>query len=295
MGEFGGAVDEAFRLQRERMLDIAFGTSRPLAGLDTAVSAPTTVADTIEKMDMMDMSAIAADMRFAINPSAGLKVSDVLGEYKPAASLVQEYAPASRALNIDELTPFWRDALNYPLGQYMSNLSAVDTGVVASSWKPVLARQPWVPETSFVARMPVAEQKLYSAIRPEILSVAGQLDQASQLPLQNILVDYMGTSFELDLDFYLDLDAPPSDELRLPALPLHSRVILKKVVVWLADRPEKVELLGVVVGDVAGTGMGLMIDGGAAGTLIGSGAGSGLGFTLSKGLVVIVKRCRDRL
>lgn len=245
----------------------ASDTPLSLAELYKPTSAVYTVADAISALDRkMDMLAIAADMRFAINPSAALKVSEMLGEYKPTASLVQEFTVTDYGLNIDALRPSWQStvASHYPLSQYMSDLlPAADIGVTTSSWKPILMRESWPPEISFVGRMSVAEQKLYSAIRPEILSVADLLGQTSQLPLQSMLVDYMGTPFEIDFDFYLDLDTPPSHKLAVPAPLRHPRVVLKKVVVWIADRPEKVELIGLLVGEAAGQGATMMIDGAA--------------------------------
>lgn len=299
MGEIWGPADEAFRLQRERMWGVALGVTSPLAGPDAAVSAPTTVAGAIREMDM---SAIADDMQFAINPSADLKVAAMLGEYKPAASLVQEFTHADYALNVNALTTSFLQhtgpPLDYPLGQYMSDVRAADVGLATPSWKPVLMRQSWLPETSFVASLPVAEHSLYSAIRPEILSVADQLGQTFQLPLQSMLVDYMGTPFELDLDFSIhpnyNLDVMPFADEPMEADSSGPRVIVREVIVWLDGKPLVLRITGTVIGEAAGFGVGLVADG-AAGAALGGSVGAGLALALAEGLVIVVKRCRGRL
>src|SRR5215207_1634928 len=130
MGEFRGALDEAFHL--ERMLDVAFDTPRPLAGLNTAVSAPTTIADAIGKMTT---PALAADMWSVPNLTTDLKVDDLLGEYKTTASMVQEFASADYGLNVEAMKPCWQlSAPNNPLTDFMSAMAMVNPIGRQSSW-----------------------------------------------------------------------------------------------------------------------------------------------------------------
>lgn len=176
--------------------------------------------------------------------------------------------------------------------------SVTEATRVVADWKPTLMRLSPPLEAAFTMRLPVIEQMLYFTIRPEILSVADQLSRAFELPSQNTFVDYMGTLFELDFDLYidpdLDLDVPLADGPPVAAPQKPRPVILRELVVWLADRPLVVRIVGVVVGEAAGTGTGVMIDG-AVGALIGNAGGAGLGLALGEGLVVVVKRCRNRL
>ncbi len=73
----------------------------------------------------------------------------------------------------------------------------------------------------------------------------------------------------------------------LPPVPrTHRPVVLKRLVVWLANRPEKIGM----VGEAAGVWANTMIDG-VAGDLAGNVGGTVLG----KDLAVVVKRCRNRL
>lgn len=174
--------------------------------------------------------------------------------------------------------------------------SVAEATRVATDWKLVLTQFAPPLEAAFATRLSEIERTIYSAIRPEILSVADQLSRTFELSPQNTFVDYMGTLFELDfgLNPELDLDAPPTDELPGVAPQRPRWLGSRRLVVWLADRPIVVELMGVATGEVAGTGTGLMIDG-TTGALIGNGLGGVLGVALGKGLVVVVKRCRARL
>lgn len=167
----------------------------------------------------------------------------------------------------------------------------------AFSWKPVLMGFSHVPEAAFATRLSEIDRVLYSTIRPEILSVVDQL-RTFNAPLQDTFVDYMGTLVEFDFSLELDLDAPPTDEPLVPVPQEHRTPVKKRVVVWLADRPTMVEIVGISVGEAAGVGLNTMMDvavSDLAGDLAGNMGGGVMGYALGKALVIVVRRYRDRL
>lgn len=167
----------------------------------------------------------------------------------------------------------------------------------AFNWKPVLMGFSHIPEAAFATRLSEVDRMLYSAIRPEILSVADQVRTFDAL-LQDTFVDYMGTLVEFDFSLDLDLDAPPTDEPPAPVPQENRSPVSRRVVVWLAGQPVVVRIVGMAVGETAGVGLNTMMDAAVsdlAGDLAGSVGGGVMGYALGEALVVVVRRYRNRL
>lgn len=167
-------------------------------------------------------------------------------------------------------------------------------------WKPVLMRFSPLTEAAFASSLQELDRTLYFTVRPEITSLAEQLRLTFEFPLQDVLVNWMGRTYEFDFNLYPEIDskvlhpdessAAPSKlrkwpEFRSP-LDIDTTVrkqplIVKRLLVQLANNKWMVIL---IVGPTVVGGVG-----GAIGGPIGGAISSGLSAAIS----VVVNHYRN--
>lgn len=281
-----------------------------------AASAAMSVADVVSVVDMVSVADAAKMHEWGVNPADLASRSFAATSLMPldglldvqqrvwdsvstaAAGLTQASQAVEFLKNPGPVAGFFEQYRGAGMANVADTAKLVaEASQTAFNWKPVLMGFSHISEAAFAMRLPEIDRMLYSAIRPEILSVADQL-RTFNAPLQDTFVDYMGTLVEFDFSLDLDLDAPPTDEPPGSVPQEHRTLGKKRVVVWLADRPIKVEIFGISVGEAAGVGLNTMMDGAVselAGDLAGNVGGGVMGYALSKALVIVVRRYRDRL
>ncbi len=282
---------DVFKLERKldaalqgpsRLVDLsALQGQNPFVGL-SALQSPSLFTS----LSVASSAYISAADAFERLKRSGV-VADAWAAHNPMAGLVQQFAPASYLQGID-VKPYWpRFSLDYPLGQYMSAINTAEM-VSASSWKPVLMRQSWMSEASFISRLAEIDRSHYFALRPELWSVVQRLSAQYEGVMQNVVGRWLGST-EVAFKFDFDTEDASIDESSEAALAEPQRILSPRTpvdnidtttdqrrlrtklqrIVWVAGRPYAVlrvasagtsALIGWNIGEVAGNaGLGAVI------------------------------------